>query len=102
MDEEMMEKVLALLEDIRADPQAAAFNMPVNWRAFNIPDYPRIVKNPMDLDTLYKKVKGQHVLPSGVKCPPYEIVQEFIDDLALIWSNCKLFNQMGSLIYRNA
>jgi len=39
--------------------------MPVNWRALNIPDYPRIVKNPMDLQTLELKVRGQYVLQSG-------------------------------------
>jgi len=42
-------QILAFLEDLRADPQAAAFNLPVNWRALNIPEYPNIVKNPMDL-----------------------------------------------------
>ena len=45
----MTSQILAFLEDLRSDPQAAAFNMPVNWRALNIPDYPQIVKNPMDL-----------------------------------------------------
>ena len=56
----------------------------------------------MDLQTLELKVRGQYTLPSGLKCPPYRTIQEFIDDLNLIWSNCKLFNQIGSLIYRNA
>ena len=96
------QQVLALLEDLRCDPQAAAFNMPVNWQALNIPDYPNIVKKPMDLQTLEQKVHGQHILMDGRLCPPYEFVQEFIDDMNLIWSNCKLFNQIGSLIYRNA
>ena len=91
-----------MLEDLRCDPQAAAFNMPVNWQALNIPDYPLIVKKPMDLQTLEHKVNGQHVFEDGTLCPAYELVQEFIDDLNLIWSNCKLFNQISSLIYRNA
>ena len=81
-----------MLEDLRCDPQAAAFNMPVNWQALNIPDYPLIVKKPMDLQTLEHKVNGQHVYEDGSMSPPYERVQEFIDDLNLIWSNCKLFN----------
>ena len=76
--------------------------MPVNWRALGIPDYPNIVKNPMDLQTLELKARGQYNLPSGQPCPPYQFVNEFIADLELIWSNCKLFNQIGSLIYRNA
>ena len=46
--------------------------MPVNWRALNIPDYPQIVKNPMDLQTLELKVVGQYVLANGTKCAPYK------------------------------
>jgi len=49
MSPQKKRQVLVLLEDLRCDPQAAAFNMPVNWQALNIPDYPVIVKKPMDL-----------------------------------------------------
>jgi len=41
-------------------------------------------------------------MADGSLCPAYERVQEFVDDMNLIWSNCKLFNQIGSLIYRSA
>ena len=54
----MTKQILALLEDLRCDPQAAAFNMPVDWRSLDIPDYPVIVKNPMDMQTLELKVRG--------------------------------------------
>lgn len=40
MTAQKISQILAFLEDLRSDPQAAAFNMPVNWRALNIPDYP--------------------------------------------------------------
>ena len=83
MTAQKISQILAFLEDLRSDPQSAAFNMPVNWRALNIPDYPQIVKNPMDLQTLETKVRSQNI---------YTSVQDFLDDLALIWSNCKLFN----------
>ena len=66
--------------------------MPVDWRALDIPDYPVIVKNPMDMQTLELKITGKHTLADGSPCPPYTKVQEFIDDLNLIWNNCKLFN----------
>lgn len=103
MTQQKTSEILAFLEDLRSDPQAAAFNMPVNWRALNIPNYPQVVKNPMDLQTLEMKVRGQYTQPSsGLKCPPYGQVSDFINDLNLIWYNCKLFNQIGSLIYRNA
>ena len=37
------------MHDLRSDPQAAVFDIPVNWRALELPDYPQIVKEPMDL-----------------------------------------------------
>ena len=40
MTQQKIGEILAFLEDLRSDPQAAAFNIPVNWRALNIPDYP--------------------------------------------------------------
>ncbi len=60
MKEEKIEAVLTFLDDLKSDPQAAVFQMPVNWRALNIPDYPQIVKNPMDLQTLEAKVRGEY------------------------------------------
>jgi bromodomain-containing factor 1 len=31
--------------------------VPVDWKAWNLPDYPIIVKRPMDLGTIRKKLK---------------------------------------------
>lgn len=93
-----------LLSDLRSDPQAAAFNMPVNWRALKLFDYPTIVKKPMDLQTIEERVRGerQGTDGDGMPCDRYQYVHEFVNDVNLVWSNCKLFNQIGSLIYRNA
>ncbi|CAN0550738.1 unnamed protein product, partial [Ectocarpus sp. 12 AP-2014] len=33
-------------------PETLAFREPVNPKAMGIPDYPQIVKNPMDLGTV--------------------------------------------------
>lgn len=53
----------------------------------NLTDYPTIVKNPMDLGTVQKKLKNEK----------YKFVEEFFDDIQLIWDNCKLYNLAGSV-----
>ena len=41
-----------------------------------------VISNPMDLQTMRKKVKQRH----------YKSKKEFKDDLDLIWSNCFTYN----------
>ncbi len=55
-------------------------------------DYPEIITNPMDLSTLKKNLKKGH----------YKKISEFIEDLFLIWENCKTYNLEESDIYNNA
>ena len=45
-------------------------------------DYPKIVKYPMDLGTISHKMKEDR----------YNTVEEVLDDIQLIWDNCKLYN----------
>lgn len=53
----------------------------------NLNDYPTIVKHPMDLGTVEKRLKNEK----------YKFVEEFLDDVQLIWDNCKLYNLAGSV-----
>ena len=53
------------------------------------PDYLDVIKHPIDLTTIRKK------LVSG----EYKSTQEWSDDVNLIFSNAKLYNDAGSLIY---
>ena len=55
----------------------------------NLNDYPTIVKNPMDLGTVERRLKNEK----------YKFVEEFLDDVQLIWDNCKLYNLAGSVIF---
>lgn len=57
-------------------------------KALGLLDYPTIIKKPMDLQTLKKKVKNGK----------YKNNSEFLEDLNLIWDNCKTYNQEGSVI----
>ncbi|GAA5849941.1 hypothetical protein JCM8547_000959 [Rhodosporidiobolus lusitaniae] len=51
-------------------------------RKSDVPDYYDVIKRPMDLGTLLKKVKQQ----------AYRTKRAFAEDLDLIWSNCLLYN----------
>ena len=53
----------------------------------NLADYPTIVKHPMDLGTVEKQLNANK----------YRTVEEFIDDVQLIWDNCKAYNEAGSV-----
>ncbi|GAA5908039.1 SAGA histone acetyltransferase complex subunit SPT7 [Sporobolomyces salmoneus] len=51
-------------------------------RKADVPDYYDVIKRPMDLATLLKKVRQQS----------YRTKKAFAEDLDLIWSNCLLYN----------
>ena len=53
-------------------------------------DYPQIVKNPMDLGTVKENLMGAK----------YGTYEDVFSDIQLIWDNCKLYNMMGSEIYK--
>jgi len=50
-------------------------------------DYPQIVKHPMDLGTVKKNFRANK----------YKLVEEVLNDLQLVWDNCKLYNAEGSV-----
>lgn len=50
-------------------------------------DYPNVVKYPMDLGTVKENVKNS----------TYQHVEECLDDIQLIWDNCKSYNAEGSV-----
>jgi Transcription factor involved in chromatin remodeling, contains bromodomain len=53
----------------------------------NLIDYPILIKHPMDLGTIKKKLKTNK----------YKNITDFLDDIQLVWNNCKLYNQEGSV-----
>ena len=67
---------------------ALIFSEPVDHVALGIPDYPEIVKTPMDLGTVKRKLDAgeyDEVGPSG-----------FVADAQLAFENCLLYNPRGS------
>jgi bromodomain-containing factor 1 len=66
------------------------FAEPVDWFKLGIPDYPKIVKKPMDLSTMRAK------LDSGA----YTSAEKFRDDIKLIINNCFLYNPLGTPVHQ--
>ena len=85
----LLEKVFEIIEK---DPLAYDFLEPVDYIALNILDYPKIITNPMDLGTVKKNLFAHKYLN----------FKEFIDDINLIWSNCRTYNLPGSDIVKMA
>lgn len=77
------------LSVLPCDRCAVPFREPVDWRGLGLYDYPQIIKKPMDLSTVKNNID------KGI----YQSVQECAEDIRLIWSNCKKYNQDGSDFY---
>lgn len=85
-------KCHSVLKAMQRNPRAGPFLMPVDWKALKLPQYPKMIKNPMDLGTVEGKLVNGN----------YKIVRDFADDVRLIWSNACTFNTEGSDVFELA
>ena len=92
LGEEEKKKLDKIFETMENDGQAIDFLAPVDYIGLGIPDYPTIITNPMDLGTVKKNLDNGE----------YKIFQDFMNDINLIWKNCKTYNQPGSDIVKMA
>jgi hypothetical protein len=105
MAHQQCESVLAWLS---RQSKAGPFAEPVDPVALNIPSYPLIVKNPMDISTMREKLEnGQYsnVLPGetkGINPVSKMLNGPFRKDLELIFDNAMLFNPPDDWIYQAA
>lgn len=65
------------------------FLVPVDWVTLKIPDYPKIIRNPMDVGTIKKKLDDDK----------YENASQFESDVRQIIWNCLTFNPPGTPVY---
>ncbi|KAI7858505.1 Bromodomain-containing protein [Circinella umbellata] len=78
----------AIMRNLKKHRDAAPFLHPVDYMKLNVPDYPKIIKHPMDLNTVDRKlVHGE-----------YDDVEDFISDVRLVFSNCYKFNGPEAMI----
>lgn len=89
--EELCEALLPTLEKLmHQDPESIPFRLPVDPITLGIPDYLDIIKKPMDLGTIEKKLK------KGEYSDPWE----YVDDVWLMFDNAWLYNRKTSRVYR--
>lgn len=72
---------LKIVKQIKKLKAATLFLHPVDYVALNLPDYPSIIKHPMDLTTVENKLNGTS---------PFTYTQPdlWVSDMRLIWLNC--------------
>ncbi|XP_063696364.1 homeotic protein female sterile-like isoform X2 [Culicoides brevitarsis] len=61
------------------------FQQPVDAKTLNLPDYHRIIKQPMDLGTIKKRLENNY----------YWSAKEAIQDFNTMFSNCYVYNKPG-------
>jgi len=89
--EELRQALMPTLEKLyRLDPESNPFRQPVDPTNLGIPDYFDIVKKPMDLSTIKRK------LDTGMYQDPWE----YVDDVWLMFDNAWLYNRKTSKVYR--
>ena len=79
----------SLLDRIKKNSYSKIFLNPVNWRQLNIPNYPKIIKNPMDISTVERNLKKTD----------YHTPYDFARDMRLIYQNACTFNKPGTPFY---
>jgi len=78
-----------LLDKFMQQQEVAPFLEPVDWETLGLPEYPEIIREPMDLGTIRSKLlTGRYKEPD-----------DFAKDMRLVWENAKTFNEAGSPIY---
>ena len=92
INDEIIKKMEKIFDTMEKDNQAFEFLVPVDYIGLNILDYPKIITNPMDLGTVKKNLLNGD----------YKIFQELMNDINLIWKNCRTYNLPGSDIVKMA
>lgn len=82
----------AALKEIRKHKDATPFLDPVDWKALDIPDYPTIIKRPMDLGTVMQRLEANE----------YQSAHELSEEISLVWNNAMTYNMDDSWIYQSA
>lgn len=67
-------------------PESEIFREPVDWKGLGLTDYPDLIKKPMDLGTIKKKIEDNR----------YDTIEDITADIRLVWWNCMHYNRDGS------
>ena len=79
-----------ILNKLKQHPSAWPFKEPVNRE--EVKDYYEIIKIPMDLQTIETKIQKKQ----------YQTFHQFEEDVLLIFSNCKSYNDKKTIYWGHA
>jgi len=79
-----------MINELLSNSRSWAFREPVNVE--EVVDYLEIIKEPMDLRTIERKVSHNE----------YKTLEDFVDDVQLVFDNARLYNPEESVYYKNA
>uniref|UniRef100_A0A1I7U100 Bromo domain-containing protein n=1 Tax=Caenorhabditis tropicalis TaxID=1561998 RepID=A0A1I7U100_9PELO len=85
-------RLLTEIHSVKNKGFAQVFYLPVDPIKLKIYDYLDIIKNPMDLQTIKKKLDHKQ----------YAEPEEFVADFNLMINNCCTYNPKGSAVHQNA
>lgn len=85
----LKQKCSEVLKGLQTHQHGWVFNCPVDPVELGLPDYFDIIKKPMDLGTIHKK------LDSGV----YHAIDDFQADVHLTFDNAMAYNEKGTVVY---
>lgn len=89
--DELRQALMPVLEKLNIyNPESLPFRQPVDPELLQIPDYYQIVKKPMDLSTIKRK------LDTGQYSDPWQ----YVDDVWLMFENAWLYNKKNSKVYK--
>lgn len=89
--DELRQALMPVLERLNIyNPESLPFRQPVDPELLQIPDYYQIIKKPMDLSTIKRK------LDTGQYSDPWQ----YVDDVWLMFENAWLYNKKNSKVYK--
>lgn len=83
-------QLLHLLNEMQNHQSAWPFQKPVN--AEEVPDYYNVITEPMDLETMEKRLEED----------AYATPDDFVKDAKLVFNNCKRYNNDTTSYWKNA
>ena len=75
MDEPLQRKCDQLVKSLMKRSQGVHFSRPVEWKKMGLVDYPKLIKEPMDLGTVAERVTKYY----------YTCLEQFANDIRLVW-----------------
>ncbi|KAG1140984.1 hypothetical protein G6F38_008738 [Rhizopus arrhizus] len=88
MTKDQMKYCAAIMRNLKKHRDAAPFLNPVDYIKLNVPDYPQVIKRPIDLTLIDQKLNQNE----------YVTVDDFVADVRLVFNNCFKYNGPEAMI----